>query len=310
MQLQALWARLRVPRWIWTILLMVTAAWILAGGVADQLAARATRALGVPAVPKASARKYTVQKAESRKEYDAVASRNLFRLDVYVAPPPPKPVTNDVDENNLVESKLPALLVGTLAGAEKTSLCLIQDTRNRSVDVYAVGDDLFGMAKIFRIERQRVIVTRNGKQEVLILPEDTVRKGRGRGRVVPGRVAPAVVNQPKLTVRKEDNGHFVLDKDEFGNMLGDLGPLLSSARVVPNFEKGKINGYKIFAIKPGSIYEKIGIRNGDVIDSINGLRIETPDKALMMFQQLRSEDHFELAIRRGGEPQLFTYDLE
>ena len=41
------------------------------------------------------------------------------------------------------------------------------------------------------------------------------------------------------------------------------------ARIVPSFKDGVAQGFKLFSIRPDSIYSKIGIQNGDVIKRIS-----------------------------------------
>jgi general secretion pathway protein C len=79
---------------------------------------------------------------------------------------------------------------------------------------------------------------------------------------------------------------------------------------VPSIKDGKANGFKIFAIRPGTLYERLGVRNGDVITSINGHKLTTPDEALAAYQNLRDSTSFRLEVRRRGKPLTLTYRLE
>ena len=92
--------------------------------------------------------------------------------------------------------------------------------------------------------------------------------------------------------------------------LQDLSKLGTQARVVPNYRNGKYEGFKLVGVRPGSLYRAIGVRSGDVIKSINGNAIDSPNKALDLFDKLKNSSHIDLDIERRGQPKQFAYDIK
>jgi general secretion pathway protein C len=82
------------------------------------------------------------------------------------------------------------------------------------------------------------------------------------------------------------------------------------ARIVPSFKNGEANGFKLFAIRPGSLYSKIGIQNGDIIHKINGFSMNSPDKALEVYQKLKSARSIDVELTRRGRNQKMTYNIQ
>jgi general secretion pathway protein C len=91
--------------------------------------------------------------------------------------------------------------------------------------------------------------------------------------------------------------------------LADLNNVLTQARCVPNFENGLPSGYKCFQIVPGSIYDKLGLQNGDTIVGINGQNINDPGKAFEQLSTLKEAKHISLSIKRDGRPVQLEYDI-
>ena len=91
--------------------------------------------------------------------------------------------------------------------------------------------------------------------------------------------------------------------------MGNLSEVATKARIVPSFKNGKPNGFKLFSIKPGSIYSKIGLRNGDVIQSINGYEMNSPDKALEIYQKLKDSTSITVDIQRRGRAMTMNYGI-
>ncbi|MGB9599189.1 MAG: type II secretion system protein GspC, partial [Myxococcota bacterium] len=98
-------------------------------------------------------------------------------------------------------------------------------------------------------------------------------------------------------------------QSELERTLTNLNDVAMQARIVPNFEGGKANGFKIFNIKANSIYEKIGLKNGDVIQKINGFEINSPDKAFEVYQKLKDAKAINVEINRGGSNMTLDYTI-
>jgi hypothetical protein len=100
-------------------------------------------------------------------------------------------------------------------------------------------------------------------------------------------------------VKKLGEYKYQISKKIMGKQLADLESLGCQARVIPNYQHGKHNGFKLYGIRPLSFYRAIGIRSGDIIRSVNGTMINSPNKAVKMFFQLRNSSHVKIEIERG-----------
>jgi general secretion pathway protein C len=79
--------------------------------------------------------------------------------------------------------------------------------------------------------------------------------------------------------------------------------------MVPNFENGVVNGFKVFAIKSGSIFQELGLKNGDVIQRINGTEIDSVEKAIPMLQLLKTESAISIDLSRGGAKKTLSIEI-
>ena len=97
-----------------------------------------------------------------------------------------------------------------------------------------------------------------------------------------------------------DENHYVIPREDLEKQLSNLNSIATQARIVPSFKNGVANGFKLFSIRPGSIYEKIGVKNGDVIRKLNGYEINSPDKALEVYAKLKEASKIDIEIERNG----------
>lgn len=120
---------------------------------------------------------------------------------------------------------------------------------------------------------------------------------------------PSADSEASDSVRKLSETQYLIDESEVESALNNINQLMTQIRVVPNFQDGQTNGFKVFAIKPNSIFSKVGLQNGDVIQRINDQEITTPDKAFQAFNVLRNEKSLSLEILRRGSQKSLSYEI-
>lgn len=216
----------------------------------------------------------------------------------------------DFDSQEAVKTGLRVRLIGTLvANRSEWSMANIEDVTNHEVNVTMVGDKIQS-AEVTEIERLRVIINNNGRKEYIDVEPGT------------GEVAVSAMPHPAVAaagpppagptgagIRAVSEDNYEVPKDEINKALGNLNDIAMQARIVPAFKDGVATGFKLFSIRPDSLYTKIGIQNGDVIKRINGFDINSPDKALEVYTKLKESNRIEIEIDRNGGNVRKTYNV-
>jgi general secretion pathway protein C len=204
-----------------------------------------------------------------------------------------------------VHSSLHGTLVGTaIADPPRYSLCQITNPDLNETQVYAIGDKYQG-ARIYAVEKERVLVDNNGANEYI---DNNAAAPPSLG--VSAMPPPPQPGGGGEGVKQLSENQYVVAKSEINNALTNLSDLATKARIVPSFKNGVANGFKLFSIVPDSLYSKIGVQNGDVIRRINGYEMNSPDKALEIYQKLRDASRIEIELERRGETIRKSYSIE
>jgi type II secretory pathway component PulC len=116
-----------------------------------------------------------------------------------------------------------------------------------------------------------------------------------------------VAGDDQLNVQQVGPNAYRLSREDLNRVTANLNSLATEARIVPD---RKENGFKIFSIRPGGLYQKIGIQNGDVVKSINGIELSSPDKALEAYSRLRNANKLSLDIVRRGKQESLEYSID
>lgn len=75
----------------------------------------------------------------------------------------------------------------------------------------------------------------------------------------------------------------------------------SSIRLVPNFHDGRTNGFRMFAIRPGSILSRLGVVNGDSLLALNGVPLSGPEQLTKAAEQARDAPRSTLELSHNGQ---------
>jgi S1-C subfamily serine protease len=111
-------------------------------------------------------------------------------------------------------------------------------------------------------------------------------------------------------ITKIDEDHYKISKDLMGKVIANPMAIAKGARVVPAVKNGKPDGFKLYAIRPTSVYAKLGLANGDTIQRINGYEITSADKALEVYQDIKDAKKLVVDIVRRGKPRTLHYTIK
>lgn len=103
------------------------------------------------------------------KDYKIILTRNIFNA-VLEAGGKSANEQAQADLDELEETKMQLVLLGTVSGSAEDARAIIRDEKIKLEDIYQVGSELQG-ATITRIERGKVVLRVNGQEEILNIKE-------------------------------------------------------------------------------------------------------------------------------------------
>jgi general secretion pathway protein C len=236
--------------------------------------------------------------ARPLEDYAVITERHLFGgTSQGLAEPPPEEIV--LDDMPVALKSLGLKLVGTVVASKpEESSAIIEDRSTRKQEVYKEGDRV-KQALIKRILRHNVVINTGRRDEVLtMVPDESTGKTPVRERAPPTRRRQAA----RSSIR--------LDREELESQMSNLNELMQQVRIRPFMEGRKPAGFLVSNIKPGSLFSKMGLRNGDVIQGVNGETITTPDQAVELYESLMEGGEIALEIKRGRRKQNLRYAVE
>jgi len=205
-------------------------------------------------------------------------------------------------------------LVG-LAAHLPSRFAVIEDIRRGVQRLYRLGDRVGGIADeahpltVARIELDRVILESDAGTYVLARAERQGEHEKAETSDTPVVATPRATTAERTLVRRGRDDEYLLDRRAFDATVGDFDRVASQIRVIPNVVDGKSVGYRVFGIETSSVFSHLGLRNGDVLRSVNAVALTDPGTALGVLRDLRRERRITLDIYRRQRPQTLTYEI-
>jgi general secretion pathway protein C len=275
---------------------------VLFAGAAMALVARAGNALAESqlSLPPAPASELVRRAEEPPASLNAQWLSKLTGLPLPKMRPDDPPLTELEQSIGPVRTSLKLKLLGTLvAGADEYSVASIQDLGTLKSQTVRIGDPL-QTAEVVQIERARVIIRHGQRYEFIdgALGE-------------PAAVARPASNPVALgrTITRTGDNQFRVPRAEIDRILSNLNDVAMQARIVPAFKDGVAQGFKLFAIRPDSLYAMIGIQDGDVIKRINGYDLDSVEKGMELYLKLKEASRIDVELERSGRTVRSTYDV-
>lgn len=238
-------------------------------------------------------------------DYQTIVSRNIFNSDGIIADPVSSSgvqLPGGLD-GPAVLSQLPLTLLGTIVHVNpgKSVATIEVKSGTNKVLPYFPNDDIEGLAILVKVDRKKAIFrnNQNGRLEYIEIKDDTTLSFGLR---------PKLAAPPEGEIAQKGN-EFSLLRTDLDKYLNNLPQILQQATAVPNMVGGRIQGFRVIDIHPGSLYEKLGIKPGDVIMGVNGETIDSASKAMELYRNLKDSSGLTIQMERNGKSVTQNYSI-
>lgn len=209
-------------------------------------------------------------------------------------PKPPEPMKIEFTE------PLKITLKGIAYSSDESKSVTIIADENKSEDVYHCGD-MIKDAQIIKIAQNRIVLLRsNGQHESIFLRKDDIKEKQEENKNWDG------------IVRKIEENSFEIDLLRFPSRIDSIGQLVEQLSLLTIYSEGNPVGLKISKIDPEGIGPHLGLKENDIIKSINKIsvskaksRVEIHDK----ITKLKKGDPIELLLSRDNNDINIKYTL-
>lgn len=210
-------------------------------------------------------------------------------------------------------------LVGSVVspGHPGWSFAAITGTSDGKTMLYREGGTVESSRVVAVYPASVVMSSSSGTCQLLMFDEEKGATPRVATPPKPAPSRPTSARNAGLTDEELEDGieklsdtRFNIQRSLVDKVLANQGSLMKTARVIPHEEGGRVVGVRLYGIRRTSLLGRLGIRNGDMLRTINGFDMTSPDSALEAYTTLRSADKLTLAIKRRNNDMTIEYNIE
>ncbi len=284
MQSSKLW--MWAPRWL-EIVLVVLAAWLISGLWASS---------------NHDTSSFSVATNEQEAQVMQGVDINLLqRTPLFGKAASQQVVTQPQKEDKPVKaSRLNIKLIGTVVAGDK-SAAMVSVQSSRKQEVFFLHEEIQPRVTLEEVAATEIVVSNHGKRERI-----SIEAGK------PITQAPRAAT-PRKTAPRISMGNTInrkINRNKLNSQMRNFSTLLSQARVSPHFTNKKPDGFTISEIVKGSLYEEIGLKNGDIIKKVNGESVTGAEQAMRMYRELQNATFIDVEVERAGTLQQISYVIQ
>lgn len=110
-------------------------------------------------------------------------------------------------------------------------------------------------------------------------------------------------------IQRVSDTQYNINRGLVNQLLENQAELMRTARIIPHEEGGRTVGVKLYGIRRNALLGRLGLQNGDMLRTINGFDMTSPDSALEAYARLRNADNLTVSVVRRGQPMTINYNI-
>jgi type II secretion system protein C len=193
-------------------------------------------------------------------------------------------------------------VIGVIADTgTKDGVVLFKNTKTNKVFAVKAADQIEPGLSVASVSKKWVVLkTAERTWEISVGTGATQvadsPSGSGQGSAVPTTNYAAGMERNGDTLLVQ----AALKQDLIENKLGNI---LMEAAATPHIENGRLAGFKLTDIVPGSIFEAFGFVNGDVVTHINGQPLTDAATSVRLLNQIKDQNEADVTFLRQNASQ-------
>lgn len=212
------------------------------------------------------------------------------------------------------KTRLNLRLTGILAiGGDGKGIAII--ARGNDQKVYTTGAELPGNAILKYVHSDRVILSREGRFEMLPLSRKKLDLDKKDSGIQPATSGAFPINgADRETGPKRKAGRHI-SRNELTHLREELNKnprqLSKLIELTPIMDREGLRGFRIEPRTEGREYfQRAGLRENDIVTAVNGVPVSDMEQMSQLVNQLETVRELHLQVERGGHKQQLVIGID
>lgn len=176
---------------------------------------------------------------------------------------------------------------------DKGWITIEEKSRTQSY-ILAYGEEIDGYV-LFKLFKNYVLFKKNNKEYKLEIKEK--------------EISNFDMNQSNQQIEEKENG-AVVKREYLNSYISNVEKIWSNISIQELKNGDKIEGFKIENINKDSVFEKLGLKKGDVIKSVNNNVLSSYAEAFKVYNNIENTKYLNIEILRNNEVVELNYEID
>jgi len=243
---------------------------------------------------------------QAKSTYSATLRKNIFCPGCPIPDLEIKKIERPKNCNDAVPASGGMKLIGTIVLSDpQYSVATIAPGSGDSLAVQK-GDEIPGSGTVYEVRQNRVCIVDPSDQLIFIELPDEPDKFKPASYAVRNSPTPTKV----VGIDQASETDFNISRNTLLEKLSDPNLLFQAHAVPHRGANGEIEGFKILSMQPGSVYESLGVKVGDLIKNVDGEAMNSIAKAQEFYMSARTASELTLTVEREGRKVDLKYSIK
>jgi len=202
------------------------------------------------------------------------------------------------NSNTKKEYELISNIVLKLIYKEKEHSGWIVISEKSSTESNILGvDDEFNSYRLKKIFGTYVVFSKNAKEYKLVLSTENAKSSNTEDK------------QAIFSIRKIDD-QYQLSRGLLNSYTKDSKKIWKEISIREIKKNGKIDGFKILRIKNKSVFLELGLKQNDIIKSVNNIKLKSYADAFNLYKKIDKVKNIKFVVLRGDKEVELEYEIE
>ena len=204
-------------------------------------------------------------------------------------------------------------LIGTIKGNINYAFFL-----NGTKEIFVkAGGKIHGGFTLYKVNYKSVLVSKNGeilKVYLIKVKGQPAINNYSASRIPLMPNALSRQNAPNNTLNLgkaiKKVGMYSYDIDRSMINKNELNSVFTQMHAVPDIVNNKIIGFEVMSVMPGGVFSYMGFKPGDVIKSVNGTALNSPQEAINLLSGIMYQNNVNVNLIRGNQKLTLSYFIQ
>lgn len=221
-----------------------------------------------------------------------------------------KPIKKKVVKKKEYKLNANIILKAIYSSNDNSGWIIIGEKSSTKTHMLSIGEK-FKSFELQLVYSTYAIFTKDNKEYRLDLLSEKDKKAKFTTKKnIAVKKTETIKSEELNAIKQEDENQFALKRTLINNYTKNLKKIWRDIAIDDYKQNGILTGFKIRRINQNSVFAKLGLRDGDIIKSVNNIKMTSYSNAFSVYKKLSKTKDLSFLILRDNNEMELEYEIK